>query len=259
MPCSCHLHYNKNVTGWRGLDGAFMDLFRVDTHYIMTRRHYFPTREGDNVVRPQLMPQVSGKPHCSLYTRQPSRIIAIATVKRVCWNSAYLPLIFPWTAHSVLASSWLALPGRRSWSHETLLYTSGPSWEHVLGDKRGTCSTSRGVEVREEEKEGKRREEKGKKRKQRGRRGRERPITLVILYRASRPDSLLQSVKYKWCTYSYDQGRNGCGLPCCSKSHPFTTHMQVYDHQHVCTVTGNFSDTSCSCTYSSCWKEHPPY
>lgn len=66
-----------------GLDGAFMDLYRVDTHYIMTRRHYSPPREGDNVVRLQLMPQVSAKLHCSLYTRQPSRIITIATVGRV--------------------------------------------------------------------------------------------------------------------------------------------------------------------------------
>ena len=174
-----------------------MDLFRVVTFYIMTRRHYSPTREGDNVVRLQLMPQVSGNPHCSLYTWQPSRIIAVPTVGRVCLNNAYLPLVFPWTGHSVLASGWLALPGRRSWSHETLLCTSGPSWEHVLGDKRGTCR-SRGVEVREEEREG---EEKGGERRKRGNGESERAITSVMLCRARRPDWLLQSVNIKCVAY----------------------------------------------------------
>ena len=64
----------------------------------------------------------------------------------------------------------------------------------MLGDKRGTCSRSSRVEVREEEREGKRRGEKGEREETERK---ERAITLVILYRASRPDSLLLSVKYK--------------------------------------------------------------
>ena len=48
--------------------------------------------------------------------------------------------------------------------------------------------------MREEEREGKRRGEKGEREETERK---ERAITLVILYRASRPDSLLLSVKYK--------------------------------------------------------------
>jgi len=49
----------------------------------------------------------------------------------------------------------------------------------VLGDKRGTCR-SRGVEVREEEREG---EEKGGERRKRGNGESERAITSVMLCR----------------------------------------------------------------------------